>query len=490
MKTYHLLATAVLIVMAGCSQNEITDISPDANPAVGFDIYTGAQTKGTVTDNGTGATGIKKSDTGFGILAYYTGQNSWSTTGSFDPDFMWNQQVKYGSGSWKYTPVKYWPNKENDKISFFAYAPYSATQTGGGESYGIKLPTNSATTKPTITFTLNFDPTNMVDLVAGFQKDMTKRTTAVTFTLAHLLSRVEFKAKLDASISATGETHVFITGMRILGTADNGSDKNAAGANSDSKFFSTAVYDWSAGTWDYTTTAPTKQSAVYPINSVMNLTAASAGRYTTSSVEVAQAGTLTKLFKTNEYLFLIPPTDATNLTTGGGITAATDVRVQVDYDIVTVDDKLSSGHSKTSTSATISLPIGTLKRSKAYEYILTIGLEEVKVSASVSDWTTADEVYIPSVDVAEAASATNAGTAITSLNTIKGSNQNCNYFVVNFKVAPANTNAWSVSATTSSFKSGDQIELKFPSSTKPGSVTLSGWKVVTGTSNNYILTKE
>lgn len=487
MKTYHLLATAALIVMAGCSQNEITEISPDANPAVSFDIYTGAQTKGTITNNESTGTGIKNT-TGFGILAYYTGQTVWSATGSFTPNFMWNQQVKYESSAWKYTPVKYWPNKENDKISFFAYAPYSTTQTNGSESYGIKLPANSATAKPTITFTLNTNPTNMVDLVAGYQKDKQKQTTTVDFTLAHLLSRVEFKAKLDASISSTNETHVFITGMRILGTADNGSDKNAAGANSDSKFYSTAVYDWSAGRWDYTTTALTKQSTAYPINNVMRLTAASAGGYTKSSIEVAQAGSLTKLFTDNQYLFLIPPKDDLSLTdAGSGIASEKDVRVQVDYDIVTVDSKLSAGHSVTSTSATISLPNKTLKRSKAYEYILTIGLEEVKVTATVTDWTTADQVCIPSVDVATA-NASNVGTAITTLNTAKANNPNCNYFVVN--ITGSGSGTWSLTATTDKFKSGDQIDLKFSTSSLPSTVTLSGWKAGSAINNSIILTKD
>ncbi|MCD8269912.1 MAG: fimbrillin family protein [Parabacteroides sp.] len=486
MKTYHLLATAALIVMAGCSQNEITEISPDANPAVSFDIYTGAQTKGTITNNESTGPGIKNT-TGFGILAYYTGQTVWSATGSFTPNFMWNQQVKYESTAWKYTPVKYWPNKENDKISFFAYAPYSATQTNGSESYGIKLPANSATAKPTITFTLNTNPTNMVDLVAGYQKDKQKQTTTVDFTLAHLLSRVEFKAKLDTSISSTGETHVFITGMRILGTADNGSDKNAAGANNDSKFYSTAVYDWSAGTWDYTTTTPTKQSAAYSINNVMKLTAASAGGYTKSSIEVTQAGSLTKLFTDNQYLFLIPPKDDLSLSdAGSGIASEKDVRVQVDYDIVTVDSKLSAGHSVTSTSATISLPNKTLKRSKAYEYILTIGLEEVKVTATVTDWATADQVYIPSIDVATA-NASYVGTAITTLNTAKANNPNCNYFVVN--ITGSGSGTWSLTATTDKFKSGDQIDLKFSTSSLPSSVTLSGWKAGSAINNSIILTK-
>lgn len=486
MKTYHLLATAAVLLLAGCSQNEITEISPDANPAVAFDMYTGAQTKGTVTDNGTGTTGIKNTTTGFGILAYYTDKNNWNAAGSFTPNFMWNQQVTYQASAWKYTPVKYWPKTESDKISFFAYAPYSATPSGASPTNGIVLPTNTATTKPTITFTLNGTASSMVDLVAGYQKDIQKRTTAVSFTLAHLLSKVEFQAKLDASITTNSQTHVFITGMRILGTATYGSDQNASGTNSASKFYSTATYDWSAGTWDYTTTTPTKQATAYPINSVMDLKAANAGGYKTSSVEVAQAGTVQKLFKSNEYLFLIPPADAT------GISAATDVRVQVDYDIVTVDNKLSAGHSKTSASATISLPNGTLQRAKAYTYILTIGLDEVKVSATVSDWDTAESVYIPSVD-ATAATAAAIGAAITTLNTQKTSNPNCNYFIVNIKAAASGT--LGLTATTGNFKVGDKVELNFTvnSTVATSNVSLSGWTVsgtnLSGSTGKIILTK-
>lgn len=487
MKTYHLLATAAVMLLAGCSQNEITEISPDANPAVGFDIYTGAQTKGTVTDNGTGTTGIKNA-TGFGILAYYTDKNNWNAAGSFTPNFMWNQQVTYQSGAWKYTPVKYWPNTEGDKISFFAYAPYSATPSGGTPTNGIVLPVNNATVKPTITFTLNTTASGMVDLVAGSKKDIQKQTTAVDLTLAHLLSKVEFQAKLDASITANNQTHVFITGMRILGTLSNGSDKNASGANASSKFYNKATYDWSAATWDYTTT-PTQQTAAYPINSVMNLQAIGssvAGGYTTSSVEVPQGGTVKTLFKTNEFLFLIPPADVT------GISANTDVRVQVDYDIVTADNKLSAGHSKTSASATISLPNGTLQRAKAYTYILTIGLNEVKVSATVSDWATAESVYIPAVEVT-AATAAAIGTAITTLNTQKATNPNCNYFIVNIKAAASGSLA--LTATNNNFKAGDRIELNFTvsSTVTTSNVSLSGWTVsgsnLSNTAGKIILTK-
>ena len=39
MRTRNLLTVAAALLLAGCSQNEITEMSPDANPAVGFNVY-------------------------------------------------------------------------------------------------------------------------------------------------------------------------------------------------------------------------------------------------------------------------------------------------------------------------------------------------------------------------------------------------------------------------------------------------------------------
>lgn len=497
MKNYHLLAAVALIAMAGCSQNEITDVSPDANPVVGFDIYTGGQTKGLITNtdgNGVTATGIQT--TGFGILAYYTGQDAWaSKIGSTTPNFMWNQKVTYGE-AWTYTPVKYWPNTKDDKVSFFAYAPYS---TNGTSDKGIKLSVNDATAKPTIEFQLSDAAEDMVDLVAGFQKDKEKQTAAVGFDLKHLLSRVEFKAKLGADISG-GETRVFITGMRILGSNAYGSDGDAAGGNSSSKFYEKATYDWSAGVWDYDAT-PTAKAGVYAIDeNVLDLTdqTSEVAGYTKEAILVAQNADKTTLFKSDQYLFLIPPADApdADLPTAGGITANTDVRVMVDYDIVTTDANLEDGFSKTSTKATVSLNNGTLKRGKAYEYLLTIGLTEVKVSAEVTAWDSDIEETIPSANVSEATLAA-IKTAIAAMNTAKGSNPNCNYFVVNIDAACDKNAAGTLGlsdATVGYFASGDKIELNFKVTSTTGDVTApTGWKAteaLTSSTGKVTLTKD
>ncbi len=66
---------------------------------------------------------------GFGVFGYYTGNGL--LHGTYQPNFMYNQQVVYRDEHWTYSPLKYWPNEfgdeqseEIDHVSFFAYAPY------------------------------------------------------------------------------------------------------------------------------------------------------------------------------------------------------------------------------------------------------------------------------------------------------------------------------------------------------------------------------
>ena len=76
-------------------------------------------------------------DKGFGVFGFYTGKVDYENM-TVTPDFMWNQKV-VGTGTapdikWTYNPVKYWPNEEEDKISFFAYAPYQQIEPNHPEA--------------------------------------------------------------------------------------------------------------------------------------------------------------------------------------------------------------------------------------------------------------------------------------------------------------------------------------------------------------------
>lgn len=452
MKTKHVWFALSALAIAGCSQNEITEISPEANPAVGFSVFTGTQTKGTITDN-TGTTGIQT--TGFGVLAYYTGTDDFGSGShaSPTPNFMWNQKVEYKSSAWSYTPLKYWPNTTDEKISFFAYAPYADTQSAASSSNGIELTAATASGYPKITFHWNTTtPSAGVDLVAtnaaqtGGDKtiNLTKQTAAVPFKFKHVLSRANFWAKLDGSVNDS-ETKVFIKGVKLLGT----SIEAPSAANSSSKFYTKATYKWEDGTWDYTD--GTQQAAAVELDGDIlnkaNPNFGSGSAYTTSSVAVT--ATAASMFKANQYLFLIPP--AVN-----GIAASTDIRILLTYDVVTLDTKLDGGKSVIEAKSVVSLPNETLKGGSAYKYVFTIGLEGVKVSVDVENWD-AD------VNVVDAALTEDAiKDAITAFSTIKGSTSACTKFSVHVTGTVGSATTLDLSGmTTTNFVAKDCITLDF-----------------------------
>lgn len=365
MKANYLLTLAAGLLMAGCAQNELTLESPDANPPVSFDVYTGVQTRGPETLIG------NVQSAGFGIFAYYTGQAAWASTGT--PNYMYNQKATYAASAWSYAPVKYWPNKSGDKVTFFAYAPYNSINTTNPVNFGIATCANTNSGNPYLDFTIQTDPSKSVDLVTAEAKDQVKQASAVGFTFNHVLSRAKFSAKTSENLSSG--SHVFIKSVKILGST----------RNSGSKFYSKARYTFSANTWDYTTTGGAAATAAlqtddYDLKKILNFsTPSNAGGYNTSSVDITST-TAVSLFKSTDYFFFIPVANATG-------TAADNVKVEIEYDVVTVDNAVNGGHTVTSNSNIVSLPSGTLKKGTAYNFIFEVDMNQIKVTATtVNGW--------------------------------------------------------------------------------------------------------
>ena len=379
-----LIACAAL-TMTGCSNDEINvPQQSQGNNAIEFSTYLGRNAQGS-RGTETNDASIKSENAGFGVLAYYTKQDDFNIT-NHTPNFMWNQQVTYKGTNWVYTPVKYWPTKVKDKVSFFAYAPYVA----GGDANGIVLSKNNETGAPTATITLPNDPSNTIDFVAAVQMNKThdnsdNANNNVSFTLKHEMTRVGIKAKLDEEVYAgTGnkvKTFVVIKDVKIND------------ASTDGEFYNSGVYTFptvndSRGIW-----APTPNASTYTLNlnGVLNKTkitangangATTSGNYQTGVDGIKLTNdTAERLFKTNEYVFLIP---VTNGLTSGKATAT------IAYDIVTEDDKLAAGYSCSSATKEVNLPAGTLKQGEAYIYTFTIKLNEVKLTATVDTWKETD----------------------------------------------------------------------------------------------------
>lgn len=424
MKTINvMMASLAALLMAGCSQNEVTEVSPDAHPQMKFGVYTGTPTRGVDTDN----TSIKDDPTdagkygGFGIMGYYTGSKTWEEAkASTAPGFMHNQMVEWdatlnsNTGGWTYSPVKYWPNNKNDKISFFAYAPFE-DKWSSGDKTGVTVCDATTQGTPYIKFKMKEgnDLPKMVDLVVASATDKTydNSKNGVTFNFEHTLSRISFKAKLGDGIynSLNGtDGFVFITEMWIVGSNHGTTPEQgnmslidaSAPSNTNSKFYTTAT--WKELHWNYVTTGATPEAVIpekdFSLKSMLKKTdgditesnPATGHSATVSGVKITNAsqGTPVSLFPDKQYLYLIPVGDDEADATKSGC-AAGDIWFGFHYDIVTPDKTHSNQYIASHAESVVKIPAGHLMRKKTYQYTLVINLNEIKIAdAKVGEWGT------------------------------------------------------------------------------------------------------
>ncbi|MBP3779419.1 MAG: hypothetical protein J6E43_07505 [Prevotella sp.] len=282
MKKKLLFAAALAAMLASCSESFEAQqpVAPSQTPAVagetpvGFGIYTNRGTQGTRG----GATGALSTEAlkdangeigqaGFGVFAYNT--DNLYYTGSTKPNFMYNQQVTYAGavGAWTYEPVKYWPNEygshvesaDEDKVSFFAYAPYFACDPATGNvadaGWGISgFSKNTASGDPIVRYTTSFDLTKQVDLCwavknSGTWATLTDQKTQniangyawkdvehpatieqkMTFHFRHATAQLNVQIDADADIAAhqggsaiDGKTKVYVRSVTFKGFAQRG----------------------------------------------------------------------------------------------------------------------------------------------------------------------------------------------------------------------------------------------------------------------------
>lgn len=407
------MALLVALLMTSCSQNEVTEISPDAYPQMTFGVYTGTSTRGVDTDN----ISIKESPDaadkygGFGIMGYFTGEQKWEDAkATTAPGFMHNQKVAWNSSknAWTYSPTKYWPNNKNDKISFFAYAPYESAWQSGTKAGVIVC---DATTQgiPYITFKLKEgnDLPKMVDLVVADKTDQQYTDVnggKVSFQFNHTLARVSFKAKLgDGEFTGMDgdESFVYITEMWIVGSNHGTSAaegnmsllNTSAPSNSNSKFYTTAT--WKELHWNYDDAIiPEKDFSLKAMlkttdGSITETNPTDGHDKTISGVKVTEASQTNpvSLFPDKQYLYLIPVGDTNVNPDSGSGCADGDIQIGFHYDIVSKDKTHSDQYIASHAESVIKLPVGHLKRQKTYQYTLTINLHAITIDrAEVDEW--------------------------------------------------------------------------------------------------------
>jgi hypothetical protein len=207
---------AFMMVMASCSDVDELFVSSDDN-AITFGTGTG-QTRETVNVGTTDLAGIKSS--GFGVCAYYTGTKTWEDrTVSSEPNFMNKVKVSYNNGNWYYSPIKYWPKNSQEKISYFAYAPYSASDY---------LTTSKG--YPLIDYDIVDDQNDiktmrMWDLVIARNVDVSGKPVSdsdktIKFAFKHVTSKVDVNARLGSDLISKG-AKVYVTGLYVFGLYGN-----------------------------------------------------------------------------------------------------------------------------------------------------------------------------------------------------------------------------------------------------------------------------
>ena len=119
-----------MAVLYGCAKKQDPLFSQGQEILFGPSVIVGghsAETKAPLwpsSDISSFSLGGAYESNGFGVFACTTGEHTYRDV-TVTANFMCNQQVVFNDGNWMYSPVKYWPNGSEQKLSFFAYAPYS-----------------------------------------------------------------------------------------------------------------------------------------------------------------------------------------------------------------------------------------------------------------------------------------------------------------------------------------------------------------------------
>lgn len=373
---------------------------------------------------------LKAAANGFGVLAYFTDNQPY--TPNAIPNFMYNQQVTHDGSAWTYSPLKYWPNEFGadaasegmDRLSFFAYAPYTEVDlvtgfaTTNPENGIIGMTRSAESGYPKVRYVASFDPTKRVDLCwAEPQRNQTKQavTATVPFTFNHALAalNVQIDALFDeVAPGGTGtldaNTRIWVRSVTFDGLAVKGElnlnndnpmpEWNDLYSNSPLNAESVTIYDGRRDGREGYAAMPNEK----PIG--INAVLVQDGEYTTTASTIT-APTIDKgVTKTTVNLFEGATDVADPIYV---IPTGVPLQITIVYDVETFDPHLVSSYlsdAKTkgvSVENTITKTIlidpadatsgMILDAGFKYTVKLHLGMTSVKAEASVTSWDTGDD---------------------------------------------------------------------------------------------------
>ena len=230
-KTPLAIALVCGLLTAGCTQEEWTERLPyeaDAVP-IAFECEAeGGESDGTYGSYTRAANGYTGSITAENKQLRYTGFGVFATKkANTAPDLMYNQKVEYvfpasgaGNGYWIYSPLKYWPNSDADKVWFYAYAPYVETPENlATDATGIIGMSSNTGITPYILYARAKHPEENVDLLWEAYKP--GEIKAVSFKgdnkLKYALARVKVSLALTNGSSLAAGSKLLVKRVTFTG---------------------------------------------------------------------------------------------------------------------------------------------------------------------------------------------------------------------------------------------------------------------------------
>ena len=456
-----LFIAAATLTLASCSQNgefEDAQKAKDLGDPISFGVYTGRSAIVKAAIGGTpGSLNTAKQlghgkDYGFGVFAYYTKAADYTKDG-FTPIYMYNEQV-YSSddgATWNYDLIKYWPNDitnggstaapgTQNKISFFAYAPYTPDEVVSSGTGLTSLPENTekdpivgyrlASDRETVDLLWGTtDATGYADVTGGTNApktltggigpvnvDIKKMKTGdkIKFLFKHALAKfggsvseedpndkkdksksgLQIVLDVDNIDASTGvfkkeDTKVTVKSITIVNNGDENLGEGDLDGSSHSVIYSTGklnlttgVFETNKGATDETTKI--NHSIVQEGQSgsaTLNKSIAEPSSVSTwdNLKDVDGVLTTTKNVYENEEnpLVFLPGTKPS-------------FKITIEYIIRTHDTKLPNGqYSEAVQKITKNVALATaVESNKKYNLIIHLGLTSIKFEANVQEWET------------------------------------------------------------------------------------------------------
>lgn len=413
MKRILITLACTAVVLTGCIQDEVLDSGrTSGTDAVEFGTYLGrsAATRATVVTSET------LESEGFGVMAWYTGQDEYSegySSDVYDYDFMVNTCVSHDGSMWSYTPLKYWPNNEGDKLTFLAYAPYS-------DDYSVLSGGAATAISQTIDFTVKNEVTDQIDLLWSDNpenEDMLKPYVdyKVLFTFKHALSRIGFNVAAfiddvrtnEGSVSQELDANTVINVKKVMlvnGTTDYAADNTVTpegvfytGGTLDLYNFTAAEADETVpAAWDVKLPDDASEGQYFTLTAdrhFTNTTTDTAGE-PVFQLAGTDATILQPLNADDSYIMIIPQDFTTEYPDG--------YKVYVEYDVVTTGTNVQGEEDNSTVTNCILSDVALttdFESGKAYTLNIYLGMTSVKFDVVVKDWIDGDpadtDEYLP-----------------------------------------------------------------------------------------------